>query len=142
MTGLGLTLKRSPRAAAGAALLLTLLLMALLAPLLTPYRPTAQEYGTFLPPGGAHPLGTTALGQDLWAQLVYGARLTLLIGLSAGVTATAIATAIGLCAAYFGGRTDEALNVLINVFLVLPGLPLLIIASAFLRGGGFGRSFW
>ncbi|GGS03979.1 dipeptide/oligopeptide/nickel ABC transporter permease/ATP-binding protein [Deinococcus sedimenti] len=129
-------LRRSPRAAAGLGILTVMLLMALGAPLLTPYSPTAQDFGTWLPPQAAHPLGTTALGQDIWAQLLYGARLTLLIGFTAGLVATLIGTALGLSAAYFGGRTDEAINVLLNVFLVLPGLPLLIIASAFLRGGG------
>ncbi|EYB68610.1 oligopeptide/dipeptide ABC transporter ATPase [Deinococcus phoenicis] len=136
MKGLLTILRRSPRAAFGVGLLAALLLLALLAPLLTPYSPTSQAFGTWLKPGGEHLLGTTALGQDIWSQLVYGARLTLLIGFTAGLVATAIGTALGLSAAYFGGRTDEAINVLINVFLVLPGLPLLIIASAFLRGGG------
>ncbi|MFC4454074.1 dipeptide/oligopeptide/nickel ABC transporter permease/ATP-binding protein [Deinococcus sonorensis] len=137
MSGLFAVLRRSPRASAGLGLLLVLLLLALLAPLLSRYSPTSQEFGTWLKPGApGHLLGTTALGQDIWTQLVYGARLTLLIGFTAGLIATAIATAMGLAAAYFGGRTDEAINVLLNVFLVLPGLPLLIIASAFLRGGG------
>ncbi|SMB79758.1 dipeptide/oligopeptide/nickel ABC transporter permease/ATP-binding protein [Deinococcus hopiensis] len=136
MNGVLTLLRRSPRASAGVALLAALLLLALCAPLLTRYSPTSQEFGTWLKPGGAHPLGTTPLGQDIWAQLVYGARLTLLIGFTAGLAATAIATAVGLTAAYFGGKVDEALGVLLNVFLVLPGLPLLIIVSAFLRGGG------
>lgn len=129
-------LRRSPRAAAGAALLLLMFALALFAPLLTPYSPTSQDFGTWLPPQAGHLLGTTALGQDIWTQLLYGARLTLLIGFAAGIVATFIGTALGLTAAYFGGKTDEAINVLVNVFLVLPGLPLLIIASAFLRGGG------
>jgi len=81
-------------------------------------------------------LGTTALGQDVWTQLLYGARLSLLIAFAAGLLSTALSVAIGLSAAYLGGRADEVLNTLINVFLVLPGLPLLIVASAFLRGGG------
>ncbi|ADV65901.1 dipeptide/oligopeptide/nickel ABC transporter permease/ATP-binding protein [Deinococcus maricopensis] len=136
MNGVLTILRRSPRAAVGAALLLLMVLLAVGAPLLTHVSPTSQDFGTWLKPGGAHPLGTTALGQDILAQLLYGARLTLLIGFTAGLIATFIATAVGLTAAYFGGRTDEIINVLINVFLVLPGLPLLIIASAFLRGGG------
>lgn len=127
---------RSPRAAAGAALLLLILLMGLLAPVLTRYDPTSLEFGTWLKPSAQHPLGTTALGQDILAQLLYGARLTLLIGFVSGLIATAIGTAAGLAAAYFGGRTDEIINTIINVFLVLPGLPLLIVATAFLRGGG------
>jgi len=130
------TVRRSPRATAGAVMLAVLVLMAVLAPVLTPYGPTVQDYGAFRPPSTAHPLGTTALGQDVLAQLLHGARLTLLIGFTAGIVATAIATTLGLVSAYFGGRVDELIGMLINVFLVLPGLPLLIIASAFLRGGG------
>ncbi|PYE50567.1 dipeptide/oligopeptide/nickel ABC transporter permease/ATP-binding protein [Deinococcus yavapaiensis] len=136
MNGLTAVLRRSPRAFAGVVLLLVLVSMAMFAPILTPVSPTSQAFGTFLPPGGEHLLGTTALGQDIFAQLLYGARLTLLIGLTAGLVATAIATTVGLASAYFGGKIAEVLNVVINVFLVLPGLPLLIIAAAFLRGGG------
>jgi oligopeptide/dipeptide ABC transporter ATP-binding protein len=128
---------RQPRAAAGATILLVLLLMGVLAPLLTRFSPTALDFAPWIKPGvDGHPLGTTALGQDIWAQLLYGARLTLIVGFSAGIITTAIAVSLGLAAAYFGGRVDEAINTLINVFLVLPGLPLIIVASAFLRGGG------
>jgi len=136
MNGVLTILRRSPRASAGLAILVVMLGLALLAPLFTPHNPTSQEFGTWIKPGREHPLGTTALGQDTWAQLLYGARLTLLIGVTVGLIATAIATAVGLAAAYFGGKVDEAINTVLNVFLVLPGLPLLIIASAFLRGGG------
>ncbi|WP_425145077.1 dipeptide/oligopeptide/nickel ABC transporter permease/ATP-binding protein [Deinococcus sp.] len=127
---------RSPRATAGVVIIGLLLLLALLAPLITSYDPSSGTSEPWIKPGAGHPLGTTALGQDIFAQLLYGARLTLLIGFASGLIATAIGTTLALAAAYFGGRTDEAINTLANVFLVLPGLPLLIVASAFLRGGG------
>ena len=128
---------RSRRASAGAAILGSMLLLALLAGLLSVPVPESGSFEPWLRPGqGGHLLGTTALGQDIFSQLLYGARLTLLIGLVSGLIATAIGTALGLSAAYFGGRTDEFINTLTNVFLVLPGLPLLIVVSAFLRGGG------
>lgn len=130
------TVLKSPQALFGAVVLLLLLLMGLLAPLLTPYNPTSLEFGSWVLPSSAHPLGTTALGQDIWAQLLYGARLSLLVGFAAGIVSTVISVTLGVTAAYFGGRTDEVINTIINVFLVLPGLPLLIVASAFLRGGG------
>ncbi|BDP43544.1 peptide ABC transporter ATP-binding protein (plasmid) [Deinococcus aetherius] len=129
-------LTRSPRATAGLVIILVMLLMAIFAPLLTPYDPKAGIFDPWLRPSLTHPLGTTALGEDIFSQLLYGARLTLLIGLMSGAIATAIGTTLGLAAAYFGGRVDEAINTLANVFLVLPGLPLLIVASAFLRGAG------
>lgn len=137
MNGILNILRRSPRAATGAIILLIMLIMAIFAPIFTHFSPTSQEFGTWLKPGtDGHLLGTTALGQDIWAQLLYGARLTLLIGFVAGIIATFIGTALGLAGAYFGGWVDEVINIITNVFLVLPGLPLLIIASAFLRGGG------
>ncbi|WP_309570778.1 dipeptide/oligopeptide/nickel ABC transporter permease/ATP-binding protein [Deinococcus sp.] len=136
MNGALTILRRSPRATAGAVIVLIMLLMAALAPALTSYSPTSQEYGPWIIPGREHLLGTTALGQDVWAQILYGARKTLLIGLMAGLIATLIGTTVGLAGAYFGGRVEDVLNVITNVFLVLPGLPLLIIVSAFVRGAG------
>ena len=135
MSGLR-ALLRQPRTVLGAGILLALLLLGLLAPLITPYDPTSLEFDAFMPLSARHPLGTTAIGQDIFAQLLYGARLTLLVGAVAGLIATALSVTLGLTAAYLGGWVDEAINALINVFLVLPGLPLVIIASAFLRGGG------
>ncbi|WP_019010756.1 dipeptide/oligopeptide/nickel ABC transporter permease/ATP-binding protein [Deinococcus aquatilis] len=129
-------LLRQPRSLVGAGILLVLLLMGLLAPLITPYDPNSLEFGPFMPLSAQHPLGTTAIGQDIFAQLLYGARLTLLVGAVAGLIATILSVTLGLTAAYVGGWVDEAINALINVFLVLPGLPLVIIAAAFLRGGG------
>ncbi|WP_291430473.1 dipeptide/oligopeptide/nickel ABC transporter permease/ATP-binding protein [Deinococcus sp.] len=126
----------SPRSVLGAGLLTLFVLLALLAPVLTPYRPNSMEFDAFMGFSAQHPLGTTALGQDIFAQFVYGARLTLLVGFVAGLIATFLSVTFGLAAAYFGGRIDEAINTLINVFLVLPGLPLIIVAAAFIRGGG------
>lgn len=129
-------LLKQPRTAAGAGILLVLLLLGLLAPLLTPYDPGSLKFAAYLPPSAAHPLGTTALGQDILAQLLYGARLSLLVGAVAGLMTTLLGVIFGLTAAYLGGWADEVINTFINVFLVLPGLPLVIIASAFLRGSG------
>ena len=127
---------RNSRSVFGAGLLLLFVLLGLLAPVLTPYNPSSLQFDAFLPFSAQHPLGTTALGQDIFAQFLYGARLTLLVGFVAGLIATFLSVTFGLAAAYFGGRVDEAINTLINVFLVLPGLPLIIVAAAFLRGGG------
>lgn len=129
---------RSPQARTGLIMLLVLGGMGLLAPLLTRYDPSAGTFGTMLQPSREHPLGTTALGQDILAQLLYGARLTLTIGIAAGAIATLIGTTFGLAAAYYGGRIGEALNLFTNVILVLPSLPLLIVVSAFLSGAGTG----
>ncbi len=127
---------RSPQGRVGLIILLTMFFLGLFAPLITPYDPSVGAFATNLPPGAGHPLGTTALGQDIFAQLLYGARLTLLIGLASGAISTLIGTTMGLTAAYFGGRIGAVINLITNVVLVVPGLPMLIVVSAFLRGTG------
>src|SRR4029450_5771327 len=82
-----------------------------------------------------HLLGTTALGQDIFAQLVYGTRQSLVIALGAGVFATVVSVMVGVSAAYLGGVSDEALTMLTNVFLVLPTFPLIIILATYAGKG-------
>jgi peptide/nickel transport system permease protein len=105
-------------------------LIALAAPLLTPYNPDATIVVGSLPPSPAHILGTTGLGQDMFAQLVYGARVTLLIGFTAAIGSTLLQIFFGLTSGYFGGVIGDALSLIINVFLVLPGLPLAIVLAS------------
>jgi peptide/nickel transport system permease protein len=83
--------------------------------------------------------GTNHQGEDIFAQVVYGARLSLLVGLSVGVFGVAIGAFIGMLAGYVGGWVDETLGVVMNIFLVIPTLPLLVVASAYLpTKGGLG----
>ncbi len=105
-------------------------LMALAAPLLTPYNPDASVVVGSLPPSSAHILGTTSLGQDMFAQIVYGARVSLVVGFFAATGSTMLQVFFGLTSAYFGGLVDEVLSLIINVFLVLPGLPLTIVLAS------------
>jgi peptide/nickel transport system permease protein len=130
------TLFGDSRARVGAAILLFLLVVALLAPLLMPGDPVRQDFGIWLPLSPEHWLGTTALGQDVFKQLVWGTRLTLLVGLVTGLITTTIAVIVGLSSAYLGGRVADFLNGLTNVFLVMPGLPLILVFSAFVKIGG------
>jgi peptide/nickel transport system permease protein len=83
------------------------------------------------------PLGADHMGADLWAQLVYGARLALLIGLSAALIAVAIGTSVGIISGYVGGAVDEILMRVVDVLLAIPTLPILIVLGAFL-----GKSVW
>jgi ABC-type dipeptide/oligopeptide/nickel transport system ATPase component/ABC-type dipeptide/oligopeptide/nickel transport system permease subunit len=87
------------------------------------------------PPSWHHWLGTTGQGQDVLAQTVSGARVTLLVGFVVGVVVTLLGAFIGITAGYLGGRADAVLSVLINVFLVIPGLPLAIVLAAYLPPG-------
>ena len=95
-----------------------------------------MAYRTALGPSGAHLLGTTGLGQDMFAQIVWGARPVLLIAFGAGVLATGIAVLIGVAAAYLGGAWDAVLNLLTDVLLVIPLFPLLIIIAGYLHSAG------
>jgi peptide/nickel transport system permease protein len=99
--------------------------------------PTKRAFDLSLPPSSEHLLGTTSFGQDIWAQLVWGTRQTLLVAILAGLGATALSVLIGVSAAYLGGSTDDILSLLIDVFLVLPTLPLIIVIAAYAGGGNF-----
>lgn len=84
----------------------------------------------FQPPSTGHPLGTDELGRDVLVRLLYGARVSLLVGLMAAVGAALIGTAIGLLAGYYGGRLDAFLMRLTDGIIALPLLPLLIVLAA------------
>src|SRR5579863_6143416 len=120
----------NPKIAIGAGVIVFFVLMALAAPLLTPYNPNASVVVGSLPPSPAHILGTTGLGQDMWAQIVYGARISLVVGFCAAIGSTALQVLFGLTSAYFGGIIDDVLSLIINIFLVLPGLPLTIVLAS------------
>jgi len=82
-------------------------------------------------PSAQHLLGTTQTGQDVFAQLAWATRGSLQIGLIVGILATALSAFFGILGAYVGGFTDEAFSLFSNVFLVIPGLPLVIVISGF-----------
>ena len=84
-------------------------------------------------PSAAHWLGTTSIGQDVFAQLVYSTRASLEIGAGAGLLATLISIAIGIGGGYAGGIIDESLSVVSNVVLVIPTLPLVIVILAYTK---------
>ena len=108
------------------------LVVALVGPLLVDADPFEFGYGTGLPPSSEHLLGTTAPGQDVLAQLVYGLRASFAVGALSAAVAFLIATAVGFTAGYRGGVVDEVLSMLTNVVLVIPTLAVLIIVAAYL----------
>jgi peptide/nickel transport system permease protein len=105
---------------------------ALLAPLLAPYDPLLQDLGSRLrPPSREHWLGTDSLGRDIASRLLYGARISLVIGVVVVASAGVFGTIVGLVAGYAGGLVDEALMRLTEVFLAFPALILaMAIAGA------------
>lgn len=116
------------------ALWLLLALVAGVGPLLVA-DPTAPTAAPLAPPSWAHPLGTTGMGQDALSWLVCGAGPTVALGVAAGLLVTALGAAVGALGGFFGGRLDDALDLLANVFLVLPGLPLMVILAAWAPPG-------
>jgi ABC-type dipeptide/oligopeptide/nickel transport system permease subunit len=118
---------------AGAVLVLAFLAAALAGPLLPGADPlAAAPERALLPPGPDHPLGTDAVGRDLAARVMAGARLSLLVGLLARLVSLTVGTAAGLLAGYQGGRTDAVIMRLADMTLAFPALLLLIaIVAAF-----------
>lgn len=118
----------------GASLVVSLLALAILAPVLTPYGPLELVETPNLPPSGEHLLGTNDLGQDIFTRLLFGTRLSLTIGVLSAVFATALGLIVALGAGYFGGAADALLMRGVDVTLALPFIPLVIVLAAF-----FGR---
>ena len=87
------------------------------------------------PPSIEFIFGTNGQGQDVFAQTVAGARQTLFVGFTTGFLVVMIGAIIGGSSGYFGGRTDDLLSFLINIFLVMPGLPLMVILASWLPPG-------
>ena len=128
--------RKNRKATAGAVLLLFFCFLGLFPGLIAHDDPTAEIYGRSLPPSSAHLFGTTAYGQDIFAQTVWGTRQVLIISLGAGLAATAIAAIIGVTAAYLGGGWDGTLNLITDVLLVIPLFPLLIVIAAYVHSSG------
>lgn len=129
------TLLRNKKAVFGLVILVLIIGAALLAPWLLPGDPTNFVGLPDEAPSSAHWFGTTHQGQDVLAMTVWGSRVSLLVGFLTGILATAVGIIVGLASAYFGRMVDELLSLLTNVFLLLPGLPLLVILAAFLPPG-------
>ena len=126
---------RNRKATVGAAILLVMVFVAAFPGLVAPDDPHATIYAQNAGPSSAHLLGTTQLGQDVFSQLIWSTRLTLLVTLIVSAIATFISMIIGVTSAYIGGVTDRVLTLVTDVFLILPVLPLLILLSAYLSPG-------
>jgi peptide/nickel transport system permease protein len=129
-------LRRNPKASIGALLLLFFIVLAIFPGQIAPYNPTAIDFPPGLGPSAAHWLGTTSQGQDIYSQLIWGTRQSLIIALAAGGLATIIAVIVGVSAAYLGGFADGMLSLVTDVLLVVPIFPLIIVIAAYLRGAG------
>jgi peptide/nickel transport system permease protein len=129
-------LARNRKAMTGLLILLVFVLAAVLAPVLAPGDPTDFVARPHLAPSRDHWLGTTGSGQDVLDQTIWGARPTLAVGFIVGALTTIVGAAVGMVAGYFRGWVDDVLSLVMNVFLIIPALPLLVVLAAFLEGGG------
>jgi peptide/nickel transport system permease protein len=118
---------------AGLIILAVFVIMAALAPLLSPYDPYRRAGKPHVQPGVEHFLGTSRQGKDIFSQLLEGGRTSLTVGFIAGISATLIGLGVGISAGYFGGKVDEVLTFFVNVALVLPALPLIIVLASFVE---------
>jgi peptide/nickel transport system permease protein len=112
-------------------LVATFVVIALAAPLISPYRPTAPAGAPLEPPSAGHVLGTNAIGQDVASQMVSGTRVSLVIAALAGFGTLAIGAVIGLAAALGGPVVDRVLMRIVDLMLTIPRLPLLIVVSLY-----------
>ena len=129
-------------AVGGLVVVIVVLLMAAFAPVLAPYPPDLTNNAAFLQPpawqaGGtwAYPLGTDAIGRDILSRLIYGARLSLLIGIAVVALSIVVGIALGLIAGFARGFTETAIMRLMDIILTLPSLLLAIVIVAILGPG-------
>ena len=129
---------RDPFAFAGITIYVLFALVALFADQLAPLDPMeilftkAGKLAANVAPGAEFPLGTTNLGRDIYAQLIYGSRSALAVGLSAAVIVATVGTVVGLLSGYFGGWVDSLLMRIADMALGLPFLPFVIVLTGFL----------
>jgi peptide/nickel transport system permease protein len=124
-------LRRYPLGAAGAAIVLVIVLMAIFAGWITTFDPTAtNSQASLARPGGAHPLGADFMGRDMWSRIVYGARISLAVGIGAAMLGCTIGMCIGLLSGYFGGWLDLIGQRFMDMLQALPLLVMALVMSA------------
>jgi peptide/nickel transport system permease protein len=128
---------RNRKSRIGFLMVASMVLIALIAPLISVAHP--NEFNLLAArqaPSWHHLFGTTDQGSDIFSQVVLGARRSLLLGFAAALLATGLAATLGVTAAYSGGIVDEVINFFINVFLVIPAIPLLVVIAGFMKDRG------
>lgn len=119
--------------------LLAISLMAVFAPLVAPYSYATQDtLNNLASPNGEHWMGTDRLGRDLFSRLIYGARVSLFIGVATTLLALLIGTAYGAISGYLGGRTDNLMMRMVDVLYALPDLLMIILITVVMGRGVTG----
>jgi peptide/nickel transport system permease protein len=121
---------RQRRAIAGIAIVGFFIVIALLAPYISPYDERAQVGPPFEPPSTSHWLGLDDGGVDMLTLMMWGARISLVVGFAAAAVAMLIGGTVGILAGYFGGKTDTILMRITDYFIVIPDVPLMLVVAA------------
>ncbi len=127
---------QSGKVRVGLAIVALFVLIAIFGPMVARFDPQTTSYDLLEAPSAKHWMGTTQSGQDVFSQFVHGARVSLLVGLVAGVVSQVLSVLIGLLGGYLRGWADDLLYILTAVFLVIPGMPLLIVLTGYLPSRG------
>lgn len=129
------SLLKSKSGIVGLVLVLVPLTMALFPQCIAPYDPYRRVSKPFQPPSLTHFLGTNDVGQDIFSELVHGARISLFVGIAAALASVTLGTLAGLVAGYVGGLIDEAIMSVTDTVLLIPVLPFMVLFSAFVGQG-------
>jgi peptide/nickel transport system permease protein len=124
--------RQSKLALTGLIVIASYVILALSASQIAPYNPFLPSYDILQPPSSSHLLGTSEVGNDVLSQVIYGSRVSLIVGFVAASVSLLIGTAFGLISGYYGGIIDVILTRITDIFLVIPTLPLMIIMAAIL----------
>jgi len=131
------SIRKNPTRTIGLTILGAMVLLAVLAPGIAPFEPDEMGWRPFLHPNQENWLGTDDMGKDLFSQLVFASRISLLVGFAAATVSISIGVCIGLIAGYFRGWIEDLLLGFTDLFLLIPGLPLMILFASYL-----GPSVW
>ena len=131
------TLLSQPQAMVGLVVVVAIILMAIFAPLIATYSIHEKTGPIYAPPSSRHWLGTDDGGVDMFSLMVYGSRVSLLVGFAAALVAMLIGGTVGIVSGFFGGGIDVLLMRITDIFLVIPDLPLIIVTAAI-----FGRNLF
>lgn len=126
--------RRQKKGLIGLIILLPFIFMGIFAPFVSPYNPWKTVGEAFSPPDRHHLLGNDDVGRDILSQIIWGTRISLLVGFLAAFIASIVGIGVGLIAGYFGGYIDVLLMGLTDTILILPGLVIMIIFAAYLGG--------
>lgn len=125
-------LRRNPIGLVGAIIVLATIVVAIAAPVIAPYNPASQDADRLLGPSGAHLLGTDELGRDTFSRIVYGARVSLQVGIIAVGVALLVGGLLGMLAGFFGGLLDNVIMRVVDILFAFPGLILAIVIAGLL----------